>query len=217
MATISHREVLAPTDVWHRRYSSPLVLALLVLPFAVAIAWALAQPRPDERAVAAHLRATATVVDEHARSMTRLGERMAEAAGRSTATDRDTWIAYGRHMSSDGRALEELAARLRAVAPLTSTDQLPGGTAAIAAPVLEARWDHLRADGLATAEHGRVMVQMAADLAAGVRAGILTERDVDEIRSAAAGMVVAGQQIARNADLLHAASDQMGRWMGVGR
>lgn len=217
MATISHPAIPVDRDPWHTRLAPFAVIAVVVLPFIVALGWAMTQPRADARTIERDIRATAVDVDAHARSMVRIGERITTAAQVSAAADRDEWIAYGAHMVTDGRSLEELAARLRAVAPVAAHDQLPAGSTTVAMSVLEGRWEHLEADGRATAEHGRVMVQMAADLAAGVRSGILSEDDAREIRSAAAGMVAAGERVIRSADLLRANADRLGRWLGLGR
>lgn len=216
-ATISRPAIPVDRDPWHTRFAPFAVIALVLLPFIAAFAWAIAQPRADARTIERDIRATAVDVEAHARSMIRIGERIASAAQASTAADREAWIGYGTHMVSDGRSLEELAARLRAIAPMVASDQLPAGSTTVAMSVLKARWEHLDADGRATAAHGRVMVEMATDLAAGVQAGILSEDDVREIRSAAAGMTAAGERLMRYADQLRASADRFGRWMGLGR
>lgn len=212
-----HAPALPRPDVWHGRFGPTLALVLVVLPFAATLVWAATRPRLDDAAVAADIRSTAALVGDHSAAMVRVGERIAAAAAASTVPDRAAWLAYAQHMVSDGRNLEALGERLRRTATVAEADPMHGGSAGVAAAVLQARWEQLRADGRATAEHGRVMVQMAADLGAGVREGILSEADVAEVRQASAGMAEAGDRIARSAGLLLASVDQMQRWMGFSR
>ena len=212
--------VLAPAmsrpDVWHGRFGPTLALALVALPFGAILIWASTFPRIDTMAAARDIRQTAALVDEHAASMTRIGERVAAAAGASSA-GRAAWLGYAQHMIADGRTLVAVAQRLRDVAVLAETDPTHGGNAGIGVAVMSARWNELRADGQATAQHGRVMVQMANDLTAGVRQGILTPADATEIQRASAGMVQAGERVAQAAGQLLGSVDQMQRWMGAGR
>lgn len=206
----------APTrDLWHSRAGAPLILVLLALPFAIAILWS-GTTALDPAAASASIVETATVVDGTATSMMRMGERMVKAAEASTATDRDAWIAYGRHMVDDGHALADLAARLRGTATVAAADPVHRSTD-VAVAVLQARWESLRADGRATVEHGRVMVRMAEDLDPGVAAGILSQDDVREVRSTAARMVESGERVVRTSELLLADTSMAQRWMGVSR
>lgn len=216
MTVTAHAPVSAAGDVWHGRFGAPLALALVVLPFAAALAWAVTHPPPDAAALSERIRETATVVDGTAASMIRIGERVAGSAETSTAADRAGWIAYGQHMIEDGRGLAELGERLRGTAAVAGADPMHS-TTDVAAAVLQARWERLRADGRATAEHGRVMVRMASDLSAGVRSGIITDADVQEIRATAQRMVEAGDRVVRTAEVLLAETSLVQRWMGVSR
>ena len=148
--------------------------------------------------------------------MVRIGERLATAAATSNAPERAAWVAYGQHMVSDGSSLRTLGERLRQTATVAEADQLHSSSS-VAVAVLQARWEQLRADGWAMAEHGRVMVQMARDMAAGARSGILGETDVQEIARASAGMAEAGDRVVRSAELLLASVGQAQRWMGTSR
>ena len=208
---------IARPDVWHGRYGPALALALVALPFAAAILWATTLPSVDQATVAANIRETAALVDEHAAAMERVGERLATSAAASTVPDRAVWVAYGQHMAADGRNLAALGDRLRSTATVADADQAHRGSISVGVAVLRARWEQLRADGRVTAEHGRVMVQMAADVDASVAAGILTREDASRIREASAGMAEAGERIVQLADLLIASVSQMQRWMGWGR
>ncbi len=213
MAVTAHAPTLRARDVWHGRFGAPLALALVVLPFAAALLWVVTHPAPDAAVMSESIRETAAIVEGTAASMVRIGERMVAV---SAAPDRAGWTAYGQHMIEDGRGLQQLGDRLRSTAAVADADPLHTDSH-VAVAVLEARWEQLRADGRATAEHGRVMVRMAADLSAGVRAGILSEADVLEIKSASAGMADAGERIMRTAEMLLASTSQVQRWMGVGR
>lgn len=217
MTVTAHASALAGRDIWHGRLRPALVLALVVTPFAAALVWAAMLPRVDRATIADSVRETAALVDDHAAVMIRIGERISATATASNAADRATWIAYGQHMAADGRGLDALGARLRQTAIVAQADQMHRGTPDVAVAALQARWEELRSDGRATAEHGRVMVRMAGDLGVGVREGTLGDADVQEIRRASAGMVEAGDRVARSAELLLASVDQMRRWMGIGR
>ena len=208
-----HVPAMQRTDVWHGRFGPYVVLAIIAAPVLAALLWAATLPRVNEAAVADEIRATAVVVDDHAAAMIRIGERITAAATASTAASRATWIAYGQHMVSDGRLLQDLGDRLRSTATVAEADPIHGGNAGLAAAVLQARWEQLRVDGHATAAHGHVMYQLASELGGGVRAGILTDADLQEIRAASAGMADAGDRVARSADVLLASVDQMQRWM----
>lgn len=217
MAVTAHTPRIARPDVWHGPYGPALALALVVLPFAAAILWATTLPTVDQATVAASIRETATLVDEHAAAMQRVGERLATSAAASTVPDRAAWVAYGQHMAADGRSLAALGERLRHTATVAEADQAHRGSLSVGTAVLRARWEQLRADGRVTAEHGRVMVQMAGDVDGAVAAGILTREDAGRIREASAGMAEAGERIVQLADLLIASVAQMQRWMGWGR
>lgn len=216
MAVTARVPTLPAQDLWHGRFAAPLALLLVALPFAAALAWAATHPAPDAATSAQRIRETADVVEGTAASMVAVGGRVVRSAEASTATDRAGWIAYGQHMIEDGRALEELGQRLRGTAVVAGADPMHS-TTDVAAAVLEARWERLRADGRATAEHGRVMVQMASDLGAGVRSGIINDADVAEIRATAQRMVDAGDRVVRTAEMLLAETSLVQRWMGVGR
>ena len=216
MAVIAHAPTSSARDVWHGRFGAPLALLLVTLPFAAALAWAVTHPPPDAAASSESIRETADVVEGTAASMIGVGERLVRSAEASAAADRAGWIAYGQHMIEDGRGLEELGQRLRGTAVVAGNDPMHS-TNDVAAAVLEAGWERLRADGRATAEHGRVMVQMASDLGAGVRSGIISDADVGEIRATAQRMVEAGDRVVRTAEVLLAETSLVRRWMGVGR
>lgn len=207
----------ARTDVWHGRFGAPLALGLVVLPFAAILLWYALSGTTDQATLAAEIRTTATVVDEHAAAMIRIGDRISQSAATSSAPDRATWAAYGVHMISDGRGLQDLAARLRTTATVAQADQLHRGSIQLGEAALKARWEQLRADGEATAAHGRVMVDMARDLNGGIASGIITASDAREIQQASQGMVDAGDRVVRAADRLLALVDQMQRWMGFPR
>ena len=204
-----------PRDVWHGRYGPALALALVVLPFAAALAWAVSLQPIDEGRLADSISATALDVDDHARVMIRVGERVATAARESAVPDaeRASWTAYGEHMVADGRALQELAQRLRTTADVVRTD--PTKAWRVDPGMLRSRWEHLRTDGDATAAHGRAMVAQARTVAdAGRRLGLVTSDEVAEIERASLGMASAGERIVRIANSLMGSLDQMQRWLG---
>lgn len=210
-----HAPALPRPDVWHGRFGSSIAMGLVLIPFALALAWAAIAAAPaDETDVGQTIRDTAALVDDHAAAMIRIGERIATAAASSTAADRASWSTYGQHMVSDGKGLQVLSERLRQTATVAEGDPLHSGrNVSIAA--LRARWEQLRSDGRATAEHGRVMVAMARDLSGGIATGIITADDARAISNASNGMVDAGERIVRAANLLIASIDQMQRWMGA--
>lgn len=152
-----HVPALRGPDVWHGRFGPALALVLVVVPLAAAVAWATMLPRFDEAAVDG-IRETAGLISDHAAAMVRVGNNIAVAAKTSSVPDRAAWLAYGEHMVTDGRILEALGERLRKTATVAEADPMHGGSAGLAVAVLHARWAQLRADGRATAEHGRVMV-----------------------------------------------------------
>ncbi|MBU6422942.1 MAG: hypothetical protein KGQ88_02770, partial [Chloroflexi bacterium] len=152
-----HVPALPRPNVWHRRFGPPLALLLVVIPFAAILAVVGLSAAPaDETDVAGTLTATAPLIDAHANAMTTVGERVTQAAQASTAADRLTWIAYGQHLISDGKTLHDLAAQVRDDAAVAASDPLHSGRN-IPVAALEARWEQLKQDGQATAEHGRVM------------------------------------------------------------
>ncbi len=210
-----HAPALTRPDVWHGRFGSSIAMGLVLIPFALALAWAAVAAAPaDETDVGQTIRDTAGLVDAHAAAMIAIGERISTAAASSSATDKATWVTYGQHMASDGKGLQVLGDRLRQTATVAEGDPLHSGrNVSIAA--LRARWEQLRSDGRATAEHGRVMVAMARDLSGGVATGIITAGDARAIASASNGMVDAGERIVRAANVLIASIDQMQRWMGT--
>lgn len=212
-----HAPALVRASVWHRRPGPFLVLALVFLPFAAALVWSSTLPRPNAPAIAAEVRSTAAMVDDHAAVMVRVGSTMAAASGRSERPDRAAWSSYAQHMLADAGVLAALAARLRVDAAVAEGELQRSAPAGVLVAVLEARWLEMRADGRATAEHGRVMVRMAADLEAGVREGMLSNADARAIQAASAGMVDAGERIARAANGLLGTVDQMRRWTGSTR
>jgi hypothetical protein len=209
-----HVGTLPRPNIWHRRFGPSLALLIVVIPFAVVLAWmAIAAPPASQTDVAATIRDTAGLVDAHANAMIDIGQRITATATASTASDRITWIAYGQHMISDGQGLHALGARLRDTATVAEADPLhTGHNVALAA--LRARWEELRSDGQATATHGRVMVTMAQEMSSGVQTGMITADDAKAIRDASAGMVDAGERTVRAANMLLASIDQMQRWMG---
>jgi hypothetical protein len=209
--------VMPRGNVWHRRFGPAMALAIIAVPLAVVLLWLAMQPRVDPASMGIEVRQTAALVDEHASAMVRIGERIVASATGSTAPSRLVWIAYGQHMISDGKVLTDLAARISSTATVAETDPLHGSNAGLSAAVLQSRWEQLRADGRATATHGRVMIQMADQLGGAVRDGILTDADVQQIRAASAGMVDAGDRCAGAAGMLLASADQMQRWMGSNR
>lgn len=212
VSSAPHARTARP-DVWHGRYGPALALALVALPLAAALAWALSLTSVDQSRFADTISATAMTVDEHATAMVRVGERVAAASLESTTAERGTWIAYGEHMVADGAALRALAQSLRGAADVIRTD--PTKAWRVDTGILRARWEHLRADGSATAAHGRAMVEQARIMAdAGRRLGLVTADDVREIERASLGMVDAGERTVRIANSLMGSLDQMRRWMG---
>lgn len=200
-------------DIWHRRFGPVIALGLIFLPFAALLVWASSAPPLDSRALAAQIRESAAVVDEHAAAMIRIGERVAAAAG---AADDKTWAAYGAHLVSDGRGLERLAASLRETAVVAEADPMHTGRIEVAAAILEGRWERLRVDGHATALHGSVMVEQARTMATAPRS-IVTAADIAELESVSRGMVEAGERAVRIAETLLASTSQIQRWLGVSR
>ena len=221
MTVIAHAPALPRPDVWHRRFGPALALGLVVLPFAAALAWAATRPQLDQATIAAEIRTTAALVDDHAAGMIRIGEKVSTAAATSSAADRAAWVAYGQHMVSDGQSLKILGERLRETATVAEADPLHAnvgaGSVAVRETYFQARWEQLRADGRAMAEHGRLMIQMARDMTAGASSGIISEADAQEIALASAGMAEAGDRTVRSAELLLASMSQTQRGMGLGR
>lgn len=200
-------------DIWHRKFGPVLALGLVFLPFAAILAWAFSAPPLDSRALAASIRDSAEVVEAHAASMVRVGERVTAAA--QAANDK-TWTAYGSHLVSDGRTLERLAASLRATAVVAEADPMHTGRIDVAAAILETRWEQLRVDGRATALHGEVMLEQARRMASAPRS-IVTAADVAELESVSQGMVEAGERAVRIAETLLSSTSQIQRWLGVSR
>ena len=209
-----HATTFPRTDVWHGRFGPTLALLLVTIPFAVALVWIGTLPRGDPATIARDIQATATMIDDHGATMVRVGERMAAAAAVSTASDRAAWAAYAQHVISDGRSMTALAERLRSAAAFAAATDPSRASTSVAVAVQSARWRELRADGAATASHGRLMSQMAGDLGPGVAAGILSPGDVSDIMRASSGMVEAGERIVRSADMSLGSLDQVRQWMG---
>ncbi len=209
-----HVPALPRPDLWHRRFGPTLALVLVLIPFAAILTVvALTAPPADETDVAGTLTETAAVVDTHANTMITVGQRITAAAEASNASDRVSWIAYGQHMVSDGQDLQALSARLRDAAAVAAADPLHSGRN-VPIGALEARWEQLKADGRATAEHGRVMQSITLDAAPGISSGIVSAADAKALQDASTGMVDAGERTVSAADLLLASTDQMQRWMG---
>ncbi len=208
-----HAPALPRADVWHGRFGPSLALMLVLVPFAALLAWAALSAPADETDIAVTMSETAALVDRHAEAMIVIGQRITASATASTVADRATWIAYGQHMVSDGQMLQALSARLRQTATVAGTDPLHSGHN-VAVASLQAQWEQVRADGRATAEHGRVMVGMARQMSSGVASGIITAADARAIEDASTGMVDAGERTVRAANVLLASIDQMQRWMG---
>ena len=200
-------------DIWHRKYGPSLAFGLVLLPFAAILLWASSAPPVDSRTLAASIRETAAVVDEHAGAMIRIGERVAAAA--QAANDK-TWTAYGAHVVSDGRSLERLAASLRDTAVVAEADPMHTGRIEVAAAILEGRWERLRLDGRATALHGSAMVEQARTMSSAPRS-IVTAADLAELESVSRGMVEAGERSVRIAETLLSSTSQIQRWLGVSR
>ena len=186
-----------------------LVLTLLagVLVFAVSAPSAVPS-------VASDLLQTANVIDQHADTMTADGERLADQARAVTGADRDLWVATAQHMVSDGTSLHAMARRLRANAsvlgdePTYRSNANPSSLAAQAAL--------LRADGQAAVDHGRLMVDQAAFMAAVARrpgSGI-KEQDASLLLTGATRMVDAGVRTLALASRLDAGADQLRRGLG---
>lgn len=205
-------------DVWHGPFGPSLALVLVVLPFAAALVWAMsARPVADEREIAQAIVATADTVKDHAATMARIGERIAVAARSSTSSDRDRWIAYGDHLVGDARSLADLEARLRGTAVVAQADPIHRERLEVAAAILQARWEELRADGRATALHGSVMGEQARAMAAIPHAGIATDADLRELGSASNGMREAGERTVRVADQILSSVSQSQRGLGIWR
>ena len=217
----AHAPAIPRPDLWHRRFSPEIALAVVVLPFALLALWGAARPVPSGASVADDLAGAAALVDMHATAMTRAGDALSGAATASTGADRQIWIAYGEHVSADGGSLEALAARLRTTAsvvaadPLHSSSSRVGGTSADAVVAYQAHWTAVRSDALAMAVHGRLMLQLAEDLEVGVGRGLLGRAEVEGVRAASSGMVDVGDRLARAAGAELAAADQMLRGMGI--
>lgn len=209
-----HVPALPRPDLWHRRFGPTLALVLVLIPFAAVLTVvALTAPRADETDVSGTLTETAAVVDTHANTMITVGQRITTAAEASNVSDRVSWIAYGQHMVSDGQDLQALSARLRDAAAVAAADPLHSGRN-VPVGALQARWEQLKADGRATAEHGRVMQSITQDAAPGISSGIVSAADAKALQDASTGMVDAGERTVSAADLLLASTDQMQRWMG---
>lgn len=200
-------------DIWHRKFGPALALGLVFLPFAAILVWAFSAPPVDSRALAASIRESADLVDEHAAAMIRVGERVAVAA--QAANDK-VWTAYGAHLVSDGKSLERLAVSLRDTAVVAEADPMHTGRVDVAAAILETRWEQLRVDGRATALHGSVMVEQARTMASAPRS-IVTAADLAELESVSRGMIEAGERTARIAETLLSSTSRIQRWLGVYR
>lgn len=209
-----HVPALPRPDLWHRRFGPSLALVLVLIPFAAVLTFAALSAAPaDETDVAQSLRDTASLVDAHASSMLVVGQRITAAATASNVSDRAAWIAYGQHLVSDGQTLQGLSARLRDDAAVAASDPLHSGrNVPIAA--LQARWQDLQRDAQATAQHGRVMQSISLELAPAIAEGIVSADDAKTLQGASTGMVDAGEQTVRDANILLASTDQMQRWMG---
>lgn len=205
-------------DVWHGPFGPALALALVVLPFAAALVWALsARPVADEREIPQAIVATADLVKDHAATMARLGERIAIASRASTVPERDRWTAYGDHLVGDAATLADLEMRLRGAAASAQDDLIHTAYIQVSAAILQARWEALRADGRATALHGRIMGEQARTMAAVPHTGIATDADLRELEAASNGMSVAGERTVRIADQLLSSVSQSQRWLGIWR
>lgn len=205
-------------DVWHGPLGPVLALALVTLPFAAALLWAMsAQPATDPAAVQRTIAATADHVRDHAASMAVIGERIATAARASTAPERDRWISYGEHLMSDAKSLDDLEARLRRSAAYAASDPVHSQNLNVAAAIVESRWEELRADGRATSLHGTLMAEQAVAMAKLPHAGIATDEDLRALEQAAVGMHEAGERTVKIASELLASVSQAQRGLGIWR
>ncbi|MDP9319615.1 MAG: hypothetical protein M3P16_00800 [Chloroflexota bacterium] len=186
-----------------------LVLALLAGVFVFAVSAPSAVP-----SVASDLLQTANVMDQHADTMTADGQRLADQARAVTGADRDLWVATAKHMVSDGTSLRAMAQRLRASAGVLGDEPT---YRANANPVsLAAQAALLRADGQAAVDHGRLMVDQAAFMAAlASRPGSgITEQDASLMATDATRIIDAGERTLALASRLDADADQLRRGLG---
>jgi hypothetical protein len=183
-----------------------VVLALLAGVLVVAVSAPSAVP-----SVASDLRQTATVMDQHADTMTADGQRLADQARAVTGTDRDLWVATAQHMISDGTSLRAMAQRLRASASILGDEPTYRANANPTSLVAQAAL--LRADGQAALDHGRLMIDQAAFMATLARrpgSGI-TEQDASLMATDATRIIDAGERTLALASRLDADADQLRR------
>ena len=193
--------------------SMPLapVLVLLVLTLLAGVLVLAVSAPSAVPSVASDLLQTANVMDQHADTMTADGQRLADQARAVTGADRDLWVATAQHMVSDGTSLRAMAQRLRASASVLGDEPTYRANANPTALVAQAAL--LRADGQAAADHGRLMVDQAAFMAALARrpgSGI-TEQDASLMATDATRLIDAGERTLGLASRLDADADQLRR------
>lgn len=214
-----HAPAIPRADVWHGRFGGVIALGLVILPFVALLLWAITLPVPSEASIGEQLASTAGLLDDHAAAMTRAGEALAAAATTSTASDRDRWIGHGQRLAAEGGSIRALAERLRSTAasldPLRQSSSFVGGTSVGALAAYASRWQAVRAEALATADHGRAMASLGADLDVAVGRGLLSAGDAAAVRAAASAMISAGDELVRTADMQLAAIERMQRGMGI--
>jgi len=193
--------------------SAPVLLLLVLTLLAGVLVFAVSAPSAVP-SVASDLLQTANVIDQHADTMTADGQRLADQARAVTGADRDLWVATAQHMISDGTSLRAMAQRLRASASVLGDE--PTYRANANPPSLAAQAALLRADGQAAVDHGRLMVDQAAFMAALARrpgSGI-TEQDASLMATDATRIIDAGERTLALASRLDAGADQLRRGLG---
>ena len=193
--------------------SPPIVVLLVLALFAGVLAFAAGAPS-ELLSVTGDLVQTANVIDQHADAMTADGRRLADQARAVTGADHDLWVATAQHMVSDGTSVHGLAQRLRASASVLGDEPTYRSNADPSS--LSAQVALLRADGQAAIDHGRLMVDQAAFMAALAHkpgSGI-NEQDASLMLTDATRMIDAGERTLALATRLIVGADQLRRGLG---
>ncbi|HET8569335.1 MAG TPA: hypothetical protein VFM93_10160 [Candidatus Limnocylindria bacterium] len=191
------------------------IAAVLAVAGLTALGWlAIGGGTTDQAEIARTLRESALTVESHAAAMERTGDLIltrARALPRSPAVDEA--LSYGEHLRSDAGMLRALSRSLSEAAAVTLFDPVHRSRPDVAA--ISARWEHLRADGRATAEHGRLMIQYARSVGPALSSlAILSAAELAELERGASTMVDAGDRAIAAAGALSSTVDQMQRWLG---
>jgi hypothetical protein len=193
--------------------SMPVLVLLVLTLLAGLLVFAVNAPSAVA-SVAGDLLQTASLIDQHADTMTADGQRLADAARAVTGADRDVWVATAQHMISDGTSVHAMAQRLRASARVLGDEPTYRANADPAALGNQAAL--LRADGQAAVDHGRLMVDEAAfmgTLARRAGSGI-TEQEASLMAADANRIIDAGERTLALASRLDAGADQLRRGLG---